>query len=178
MTLAVVLVIAAVLSLVVIVRVAVLRGFEVSESASLASQIEPLDVEAFRTLADPGEDAYLRLRLPAAEFLKLRRARLYAMAAYVLTSGRNAAALVLIGQRALASSDPHTAEAALQLVNQALLLRRNSAFVLIKIYLALAWPHSPLAAAPVLDGYRQLSGAAMLLGRLQNPAAPVRISVL
>jgi len=30
----------------------------------------------------------------------------------------------------------------------------------------------------VVDRYEQLSGAAMLLGRLQNPAAPVRLSAL
>lgn len=176
MTLAVILVIAAVLSLVVIFRLAVSRSLQVSADASLASQIEPLDVEAFRVLADPDEDAYLRRRLPASEFREVRRARLRAMAAYVQTAGRNAAALVLIGQQAQASADPRTSEAALQLVNQALLLRRNAAFALVRIYLVLAWPYSPLAAAPVLDGYRQLSGAAMLLGRLQNPAAPVRIS--
>lgn len=176
MTLAVVLIIAAVLSLVAILRIALLPGLQVSTGASLAAKIEPLDVEAFRLLADPDEDDYLRRRLPASDLRRVRRARLRARAAYVQTAGRNAAVLVVIGQRALASTDPRTAEAALQLVNQALLLRRNAAFVLIRIYLVMAWPASSLPTAPVLEGYRQLSGAAMLLGRLQNPAAPVRIS--
>jgi len=61
-------------------------------------------------------------------------------------------------------------------VNSALLLRRNAAFALLRIYIALAWPNSGLAAVPILHGYERLNGAAMLLGRLQNPAAPVRIS--
>jgi hypothetical protein len=177
MTLAIVLVIAAVVSLVVILGVAVSRSLQISAENNLANQIQPLDIEAFRNLADPAEDAYLRRRLPVAEFRMVRRARLRALAAYVQTAGKNAAVLVCIGQNALASSDVATAEAAQQLVNQALLLRRNAALALLRIYVAMAWPNSTLAAGPILDRYRQVSGAAMLLGRLQNPAAPVRISV-
>jgi len=177
MTLAVLLVVIAVLSLVFVVRFAVLRTLQTSRDAALATQIEPLDVKAFRVLTDPGEDAYLRRHLPASEFRKVRRVRLQAMAAYVRVAGRNAAALALVGQRVLASGDAASAEAALQLVNQALLLRRNAAVVLVRIYLDLAWPHSLLAVNGLLDGYRELGSAAMLLGRLQNPAAPVRISI-
>jgi len=49
---------------------------------------------------------------------------------------------------------------------------------LLRIYIAMAWPTSGLAAAPVLHSYEQLNGSAMLLGRLQNPAAPVRIAAM
>ena len=146
------------------------------DGAGLATQIRPLDVEAFRNLIDPAEDDYLRRRLPAAEFRIVRRERLRAMAAYVQTAGRNAAILIRVGQSALAASDPATAEAAHRLVDDALLLRRNAAFALIRIYIALAWPNSGLAAEPILQGYEQLNGSAMLLGRLQNPAVPVRIA--
>ena len=52
----------------------------------------------------------------------------------------------------------------------------NATIALLRIYVALAWPQSALVAAPILHGYEQLSGRAMLLGRLQNPAVPVRIS--
>ena len=80
-----------------------------------------------------------------------------------------------IGQAALHSADANTQEAARQLVDQALLLRRNAGFALLRIQISIAWPISGLAAAPVLRGYEQLSGSAMLLSRLQNPAAPVRV---
>jgi len=176
MTLAIILVIAATLALIFILGVALSRSRQISAGASLAPQIHPIDVEAFRTLVDPAEDDYLRRRLPAAEFRLVRRERLRAMAAYVQTAGRNAAVLVRMGQAALTSGDAATAEAARRLVDNALLLRRNAAFALIRIYLALAWPNSGFAAAPILHGYEQLNGSAMLLGRLQNPAAPVRIS--
>jgi len=177
MTIAILLVIAAVLSLLVILGVAVARSLHVSCDARLAGQIQLLDVEAFRNLADPAEDAYLRSRLPASEFRAVRRARLRALAAYVQTAGKNAAVLVRMGQSALASADVPTAEAAAQLLNQALLLRRNAFLALVRIRIAMAWPNAGLVAAPILDGYGRLSGAAMLLGRLQNPAAPVRIAV-
>jgi hypothetical protein len=98
------------------------------------------------------------------------------MAAYVQVAGRNATLLVRIGQSALTANDPQTADAAHQLIDQALLMRRNATFALLKIYVALAWPNSGFAAKPIVLGYQQLSGSAMLLGRLQNPAVPVRIS--
>lgn len=176
MTLAVLLVVLAVIALVVILRVTVSRALHVSSSGKLAPRIEPLDVEAFRNLVDAGENAYLHRRLPAPEFRRVQRERLRAAAAYVRVAGRNAAVLITIGQAALAGDAP-TAEAARRLVDSALLLRRNAAFALLRIYLGLAWPTVGLSAAPVLLGYERLNGCAMLLGRLQNPAVPVRISV-
>jgi hypothetical protein len=176
MTLAIILVIAAALALVFILGVAASRSLQISSSASLAGQIQPIDVEAFRVLVDPAEDDYLHRRLSAAEFRVVRRERLRAMAAYIRIAGRNAAVLVRMGQGALTIGDADTAEAARRLVDNALLLRRNAAFALLRIYIALAWPNSGLAAVAVLHGYEQLNGSAMLLGRLQNPAAPVRIS--
>ncbi len=176
MTLAVVFVIAAVVSLVFIFGLVISRSLQVSTDSGLAGKIQPIDVEAFRNLIDPAEDDYLRRRLSASEFRLVRRQRLRAMAAYVQAAGRNAAILVRMGQAAMTSHDAQTAEAARRLVDNALLLRRNTAIALLRIYIALAWPNSGLAAAPILDGYERLNGSAMLLGRLQNPAVPVRIS--
>jgi len=176
MTLAVFLVVAAALSLAVILWVAISRSLQISARAGLASQVHPLDVEGFHNLADPAEDEYLRRRLSASEFRKVRRARLFALAAYVRTAGRNAAVLVRAGQDALTSGDTATSEAAAELVNQALLLRCQAALALVRIYLAMAWPQANPAADPFLEGYRRLSGAALLLHRLQKPAAPIRLS--
>jgi hypothetical protein len=176
MTLAIILVVAAAVALVLILGITISRGLQVSGDSGFAHKIVPIDVEAFRNLVDPAENLYLRRRLPAAEFRVVQRERLRATAAYIRVAGRNAAVLVTIGQAALSADDPRTVEAGRQLVDNALLLRRNAAFALLKIYVALAWPNSGLAAAPVLLGYEKLNGSAMLLGRLQNPAVPVRIS--
>ena len=175
MMIAIFLVIAAALALLFILGITVSRGLQISSGSGLAGQIQPIDIEAFRNLIDPAEDEYLRRRLTAAEFRLVRRKRLLAVAAYVKVAGRNAAVLVRMGQAAMIG-DSQTTEAAQRLVNSALLLRRNAAFALLRIYIALAWPNSGLAAVPILHGYERLNGAAMLLGRLQNPAAPVRIS--
>jgi hypothetical protein len=176
MTLAIILVVAAALALIFILGVTLSRSLQISAGASLASQIRPIDIEAFRNLVNPAEDDYLRRRLPAHEFRLVRRERLRAMAAYVRTAGSNAAVLVHLGQAALTANDAPTVEAARRLVDNALLLRRNAAFALLRIYIALAWPNSGLAAAPVLREYEQLNGSAMLLGRLRDPTVPVRIS--
>ena len=178
MNLATVLVIAAVLALTIISSVAVSRSLQTRANAALAPTIRPIDVEAFRNLINPAEDDYLRRRLPPGQFRVVRRERLRAMAAYVHVAASNAAVLVRIGEAALAGGDPRVAEAAHQLVNDALLLRRNTTVALARIYVALAWPNSGFAAVRVVDRYEQLSGAAMLLGRLQNPAVPVRLSAL
>jgi hypothetical protein len=174
--LAIIIVIAAALALGVILRLAVSQSLQARRSANLAATIRPIDVEAFRNLIDPAEDHYLRRRLPPAQFRIVRRARLRAMAGYIQVAAGNAAVLVRVGEAALAAGDPRIAEAAQQLVNDALLLRRNTTVALARIYIALAWPNSTFAALRVFDRYERASGSAMLLGRLQNPAVAVRLS--
>jgi hypothetical protein len=178
MNLAIFLVIAAALVLGIILRLAVAQSLQTRKNANLAVSIHPIDIEAFRNLINPAEDDYLRRGLRPGQFRMVRRERLRAMAAYVEIAGRNAAALVRVGEAALASGDARVATAAQQLVNDALLLRRNATLALARIYLALAWPNSGFAAVRVVDRYEQLSGAAMLLGRLQNPGVPVRLSAM
>ncbi|MGA9508573.1 MAG: hypothetical protein WBV55_08005 [Candidatus Sulfotelmatobacter sp.] len=176
MNLAIVLVASAVVVLGVILRLAVSRSLQAKRSLSSAIAIHSLDVEAFRNLINPAEDEYLRRWLPPAQFRRVRRARLRAMAAYVQVAGNNAGVLVGLGEAALASGDPRVAEAAGQLVEHALLLRRNTTLALGRIYVALALPSSNFAAVRVVERYEQVSGSAMLLGRLQNPGAPIRVS--
>ena len=176
MNLAIVIVIAAALALVIILRLAVTQSLQSKPRSDLAVSIRPIDIEAFRNLIDPAEDEYLRSRLPANQFRGVRRERLRAMAAYVHAAASNAAVLVRVGETALASGDQRIAGAAQQLVHDALLLRRNTTVALARIYLALAWPYSGFAAVRVVERYERVSGTAMLLGRLQNPAVPVRLS--
>lgn len=178
MNLAIVIVISAALALVIILSFAVTRSLQAKGNTGTAVAIRPIDIEAFRNLIDPEEDSYLRRRLPPAQFRVVRRARLRAMAAYVHVAQSNAGVLVRVGEAGLASGDPQIAAAAHQLVNDALLLRRNTTVALARIYVALAWPNSSFAAVRVVERYERLSGAAMLLGRLQNPVVPVRLSAL
>jgi hypothetical protein len=178
MNLAIIIVVSAVLALATILSVAVTQTLQARRSTNLAGSIRPIDIDAFRNLINPIEDEYLRRRLPPSQFRMVRRERLRAMAAYVEAAASNATVLVRVGEKALATGDARIAEAAQQLVNDALLLRRNTTVALARIYLALAWPNSEFAAVRVVDRYERLSGTAMLLGRLQNPAVPVRLSAL
>ncbi|HVI07115.1 MAG TPA: hypothetical protein VND65_02350 [Candidatus Binatia bacterium] len=174
MSLAILLVAAAVVGLAIIFRLAAARSLQLRRQNPPAV-ICPVDLEAFRNLMDPREDRYLRRHLRARQFRSVRRERLRAAAAYVRVVAGNASVLVQVGQAAIAAGDPRLSGAAHELVNSALLLRRNTTVALARIYFAIAWPYSEFAAAPVADRYERLSGAAMLLGRLQNPAAPVRL---
>jgi hypothetical protein len=176
MNIAILLIVVAALSLFVVFRFAVSRSLQISSQSSVARQIQPLDVEAFRNLADPAEDEYLRMRLTRPEYWRVRRVRLRALARYVQAAARNAVVLIELGQSAVHSTDSNTANAARELVDDALLLRRNATFALCRIYVAIALPSAGFAAAPILAGYQRLNGSAMLLGRLQNPATPVRIA--
>ena len=175
MTIAIILVIAALGTLIVILTFTVSQGLQSSGRTGPATEIRPMDVAAFRNLVDPAEDDYLRRRLPASDFRLVRRERLRAMAAYVQSAKRNAEVLVRIAQNSTLAADARTVEAARRLEDNAHLLQRNCMFAIVKIYIALAWPNSSLAAAPVLQGYEELNHSAMLLGRLQNPAATMRI---
>jgi len=177
MILAIVLSIAAAVGLVIVLGTAVSRNLQLSRHSS-SGKIEAIDVEAFRNLVDPAEDDYLRRHLSPAAFREVKRKRLRATADYVRVAAHNSAILIMTGQVALAEGDPTTVPAARQLVDDGLLLRRNATLALFKIYIALVWPSSGLAASPVLQGYERLNGSAMLLGRLQNPAVPVRISMV
>lgn len=176
MTLAIVLVIFAVIVISVVFGSWHQWRQQLSPRPNLAKEIQPIDIEAFRNLVDPSETNYLRTRLSFWEFQSVQRERLLAMLAYVSTVHRNAAFLIAIGNRALSAADPSTVEAAHQLVDNAMLLRRNAFFALVQIRAAWLWPSSRLAATQIFHGYIRLNGSAMLLGRLQHPAVPVRIS--
>jgi hypothetical protein len=178
MNLVIFIVIAAALALGIILRLAVTQSLQTKRSADSSRAIRPIDIEALRNLINPADDQYLRHRLPPSQFRVVRRERLRAVAAYVQLVANNATVLLSVGEAALASGDARLAEAAGQLVNDALLLRRNATVALLRIYIALAWPNSGFAAIRVADRYEQLSGAAMLLGRLQNPSMPVRLSAM
>jgi hypothetical protein len=175
MNLAIVLVIAATVALGIVLRLTISRSLQTRRATSLSASIRPIDLEAFRNLINPAEDEYLRRRLPPSDFRAVRRLRLRAMASYVQVAGRNAAVLARVGEAALATGDPQLSRAAEQLVNRALTLRRNTTVATARIYVAWAWPGSEFAAVRVVERYEQLSGSAMLLGRLQSPATAVRL---
>lgn len=161
------------LALISYVAVSTRRGSDAGRA-----QIHPIDIEAFRNLIDPAEDKYLFQRLSPSQFRTSQRARLRAMAGYVGEAGRNAGILARIGQASLASENIESQEAATRLVNDAMLLRRNAALALLRIYALLLWPRAGRGAAMVVDGYERLNISAMLLGSAQNRGASTRVTAV
>jgi len=186
----VILIVAAMATLAFAAGLGVSRALRPASKADLEAQLEPIDVAAFRNLIDPAEDEYLRRHLSAAQFRVTQRSRLRARAAYVRVASRNAVVLIRMGQTALAASDAganhapanhapannDVREAALRLVNDAMLLRRNAGFALLRIYADMAWPNRSTATSGILDRYQRVSDSAMLLGRLRSPGVAVRVT--
>jgi hypothetical protein len=149
-----------------------LRGFGVApiESSSLADQLLAVDLDAFRNLVDPDEEQYLREHLPPAEFRPIQRERLRAALDYIGGVSHNAAVLLHFGQAARLSLDPLVAEAAHQLVDEAVRLRLYALVATGKLYARMVFPETILEPIGIVDSYQSLSHRATLLGRLQNPA--------
>lgn len=155
-----------------------IRGFGVVqiESSKLADRLLTVDLEAFRNLVDPEEEQYLRERLPAAEFRYIQRQRLRAALDYIGGVSHNAGILLHFGQAARLSPDPRVAEAARQLVDDAVRLRLYALVAAAKLCARMAFPGTVLEPARIVDSYQSVSHRAALLGRLQNPANAALLS--
>ena len=173
MIITVILVVAAVFSLAFMLWVARGRSSAISRVEELPSRIRPVDIEAFRTLVDPVEAQFLRLRLSPAEFRKIQRQRLRAAVQYIWGAAQNAAVLVRIGDAARRSPDPSIAEAGEKLVSSGIRLRILSAQALVKLYIEMILPGTRISAGELAEVYERMTGLVFVLGRLQRSAASV-----
>src|SRR5207302_11002862 len=85
----------------------------------LSQHLSTVDLEAFRNLIDPEEEASVRKSVPAKEFRSVQRERLQAAAEYVRCAARNGAVLLRAGEAASQSSDLSIAHAGKQLAESA-----------------------------------------------------------
>src|SRR5208282_1117591 len=73
------------------------------EKSGLETAVEAfrsLDIDAFRNLVDPSEEAFLRDNLPPKKFREIRRQRAWAALIYTREAGKAAAALAMVAQAA------------------------------------------------------------------------------
>lgn len=119
-----------------------IRGFaaQVTDPEQLLGRTRALDLLAFRNLIDPGEDEYLRTRLPWHALWRVRRARHRAAAEYVRMAAVNAAILVRLAQTAQHSDQLRIREAASQLLALATETRVLAGFALLQLYFAWLFP--------------------------------------
>lgn len=133
-----------------------------------------LDIEAFRNLVDPAEEAYLRDRLPPAKFRDIKRQRAWAALIYTWDVGNAAKALAIIGQAAQRSANPEIAASGVQVAENALRLRLqtiHAGFHLLGDVLLPGLKSGTLP--PLFDQYRR---SAETLLRLDGFSSGVRLS--
>jgi hypothetical protein len=136
----------------------------------LASQLRPIDVDAFRNLIDEREEEFLRERLPGSEFRSIMRERKLAAVEYIWCATHNAGILIRLGEAARQNPDPAVAAVADKLYNNALRLRLYAFQVLPRLYLGMLIPRAGLGPCPVADTYDTMTHQAMTLGCLQYPS--------
>lgn len=157
---------------------AVRRHAAITDLADLERRIVLVDLAAFRNLLDPSEEEHLRSLLSPRDFRRVQRMRVSAAIEYVRGVSHNAAVLLQAGELARSSTDPQTAAAAQELVNNAIRLRMYTALVVGKLYLQLLAPSGAISAGTVVDRYEDLAAAITNLARRQRPAYAGRIAGL
>ena len=130
------------------------------------SQLQAVDVNAFRNLMDESEEAYLREHLPPQEFRKINRERMLAAVEYVRAAYHNAGILVRIAENAREATDPEVAQAAARLFDNATRLRWYAFRVVPRLYLKVLFPGISNEPGQLLDRYDLLTRQAIILGRL------------
>ncbi|HKU19901.1 MAG TPA: hypothetical protein VJQ50_02730 [Terriglobales bacterium] len=143
----------------------------------LQGRTTAIDIAAFRNLISPQEEDYLRHNLPPSEFRRIQKERMRAAAAYIHQALQNAAVLLRLGEAAQRSADPQLAAAGSTLVDTAIRLRLYAFFVLLKLYLNIAFPGLQLSSLAVVDRYERLTDAMAHFTRLQQPGLVTRISL-
>lgn len=168
MTITITLVILSALVLLLLLRLAKGQALALRNGENPAEHIRFVDVEAFRNLIDPQEEAYLRSRLHPADFRKIQRKRLSAAVEYISCAAHNAAVLLRVAEAARLSSDPKIAEMAEELVENAIRLRLYAFQAIPRLYVAMIVPLGQQSSVRVVDRYERMTRQIVMLG-LQYP---------
>lgn len=123
----------------------------------LQARLIAVDVEAFRNLADPAQERFLRNRLSHRQYLKVQQARRRAMIEYLHRVAHNAAVLIQAAEAARSSADPAVAKSGADLAATAVAARLYALAALARLYLGLLLPFVPLSCESVLEIYERLS---------------------
>lgn len=175
MTIYIAVAVIAVLTSVLLLKLAFGRQIPVRDLNELVAQSEPVDLAAFRNLIDSGEEEYLRANLAPAEFREIQRARMRAALQYVERTAHNSALLVRIGQASRHHPNPETARAAEKLANDALQLRLFSMLAVGYFYCRILAPTARFGSSSFVDRYEHLRDSMARLARLQAPTLVSRV---
>jgi hypothetical protein len=150
----VVFVVIAFLLLVVFATLAARRTGNVADVDQAVTAIQSLDIEAFRNLMDPEEEAFLRDSLPPKEFRRIKRERAWAALAYVKALSHASLQVARFGDFAQRSPDPAIAASGKQIANSATYLRLRALDASVQLTLSAAFPGlGPRRLPPLLEQY-------------------------
>lgn len=146
------------------------KGFHATGGSlnQLASQLQPVDLNAFRNLIDKGEELYLREHLDPADFRSIQRERKLAAIEYIRCAASNAAILIRLAEVAQQSPDPAISSAAEKLLENAFRLRLYCFRVVPRLYVSVLVPSAGLVPARLADSYDTITRQVVMLG-LQYP---------
>ncbi len=126
--------------LVVFAYLAARRTRHLPDLDGTVTAIRSLDIEAFRNLVDPEEEEFLRARLPAQEFRRIKRERARTALAYVKELSQASLQFARFGGAAQRSPDPAVAAWGKQIANSAIYLRLRALDASGQLILAATFP--------------------------------------
>lgn len=152
---------------------AVIRGraAEVKDPRSASEVLRDVDLEAFRNLIDAGQEEVLRQRLSRGEFRRIHRARVLAIAGYLLTIAYNASVFLRAGEAARENHDPAVAAMGAALASSAINLRVNCILALAYACAGYLLPDLGMSIESIVDRYDRLSASLRTVGRTWTPAS-------
>lgn len=169
MTTAWILVIVAAFALAILVYVALRNRRDRADIEEAIRTIRSIDMDAFRNLVDPDEEAFLRSNLPPKKFREIKRERAWAAIAYVWSASRAAALFASVGQAAQRSSDPKMAAAGAQISESAMRLRLYTVQTIFRLIAGALLPSLENGTPPsLISQYERTTETLLQLGRLQH----------
>jgi hypothetical protein len=166
----------ALIALVIVVYVAIRNRTRRVDLEGTIQAFRSLDIEAFRNLVDPAEEAFLRHHLPPRKFREIKRRRAWASLLYAWEAGRAATALAKVGQAAQRSLDPEIAASGVQVTENAFRLRLQTVSVSLRLLTEVLVPGLSSRSFPSLaDPYERAAETLFRLSRFPSAVhGPVR----
>jgi hypothetical protein len=159
------------IALVILLYVAIRSRTRRIDLEGTVQAFRSLDIEAFRNLVDPAEEAFLRNHLPLKKFRDIKRQRAWAAFLYAWEAGRAATALAKVGQAAQRSLDPEIAASGAQVTENAFRLRLQSLRVGLRLLTEVLLPGLSSRSLPSLaDQYERAAQTLFRLGRFPAQA--------
>jgi hypothetical protein len=140
--------------------------------------IRQVDLQAFRTLTERDDECFLRERLPASRFRRIKRQRIRVTIGYVGRIAGNASVVMRMGAEARLNPDPEVAQAAVQVTELATQIRMQCLFALAKLSAEFALPSLQLTPAALAPAYQTLREKVVRLGSLElHRPAPIAAAI-